>query len=256
MSQSFAQGAMDSLKKGDVKAALRRYDAFKKHADGYQRLHKQLHGTEDSIIAKIYEELDLVCQFGSGKITENQLGFRMNQLNEKYKPPSEKEEEELKKQIRKEFLELGTQIQVIGQDPDEFVASKMIDTYRIARDRLDDGEKILRLIYVDNPGAPEFVRGIFERLVKGEISKEDAAKQLTERENAVKKYLGEMKIKATGSKESAAVVSPFAPYVVSIADRNPAIVFHKQLTSEDRLKADIIAESMDETGEVDKENYF
>ena len=246
----------EAILNGNTKRALRLYGGLQKHSQKYQELHKRIHGTEDLGCAALYEKTDLLLQLESGKITKTQFAFQMSLVEGKYKPESKKKEEELRKEVRREFIKLGTQLQVVGQNPGEFVAGRAVDVYRIAKDRLNKGEKMLRLIYVDNPAAPQAIRKIMGRYVKGEISKEETSKQLTEREEATKGFLGEMKIKTPESKDSAAIVSSFTPFSVSITNKTPTIVFHKQLTPRDELNADIIADSMTDKGEVDKRQLF
>lgn len=252
----YAKNIVDLAEKGDIKRLMKSYGGLRTHAEKYQELHKKLHGAEDPKCAQVYEQAELMVKRTSGEISDRQFVFRAGLLRDKYKPESEKKEEETRRDVRKEFLELGSQLGVVGQDPDEFVSDRMIDMYRIARDRLGDNESILRMIYVDNPQCPAPVREIIGRYVKKEISKEEAAKQLTERQEAAKKVLGKMKINAKGSKDSFAVVSPSVPYMVSVTDRAPKMVFHRQLTPTDSLMAGLLADSMDETGEVDKRKLF
>ena len=48
----------------------------------------------------------------------------------------------------------------------------------VALRRLDGGEAVLRMLYVDNPATPEALRTIFTALLAGEISKQEARSRL------------------------------------------------------------------------------
>jgi hypothetical protein len=144
----------------------------------------------------------------------------------------------------------------LGEGQQEYVAGRMIDMYRIAIKRLDDDKNFLQEMYINNPYVPESLKDIIKRFVDGKISKEDAVKELTEMQEIAKQCFEKMKIKVTESKESNAHLSPFAPYFIHFDDKEAKVVFYRRLTEEDKLKADIIADSMTESGEIDKIKLF
>jgi hypothetical protein len=78
----------EAIDKGDIEKALRVYERFRKHAQKYQELYKKVFGTEDLNSAALYEKIDLLLQYASGKINETKFKFKMSQIEEKYKPES------------------------------------------------------------------------------------------------------------------------------------------------------------------------
>lgn len=147
------------------------------------------------------------------------------------------EEKELRLSIKKQFVEMSSQIVTPGVNQADFIANRMVDMYRIAKDRLGAGEKVLRMIYIDNENVPESLKKVINAYLDGDITKEEAEQQLDELAANTRQYVMEL-----GAKPETA--------------KPPQMIFHKSITPKDKLESTLVAEAMKDDGSIDQMELF
>jgi len=159
-----------------------------------------------------------------------------------------KEEKELRLAVKKQYVSLG--MNIIGgpftneREFKEFIAREILKVYEIARGRLneDKSEIVLRMIYVNNRETPGPLREVIKDFLEQKISKEKAQRKIKSMESKVKEYLKDLKISIENI-ESPKIEFPVGP-------------LYRNLDSENKLRAELIAEAMKNDGEIDQVKLF
>lgn len=147
------------------------------------------------------------------------------------------EEKELRLAVKKQFVEMNSQMFVSGANKAGCIADKIVDMYRIAKDRLGAGKKVLRMLYIDNETVPEPLKKVISSYLDGSITKEEAEKKLDELATKTKEYLSELGVNPE-------------------AGEHPRALLQRDTTPEDKLKSTLVAEAMKDDGSIDQKRLF
>ena len=143
----------------------------------------------------------------------------------------------LRQEVKKQFVGMVGGMQVLGADKANFVADRMVDMYRIARDRLGGSKQVLQMIYVDNEEAPAPLREVVGAYVRGELTEEVATQRLDELAAKTRQFVIELGANPEQSEQ---------PVAISMEPPSP----------ERTLKSEITAEAMSDTGVIDRDRLF
>ncbi len=95
----------------------------------------------------------------------------------------------LEKAIATECLFVARQFGVVATNPNDVLASRIVDMYRIAADRFDGSKEVLKMIYVNSPAVPPLLKATMTEYVEGRATKEETVQRLHEIQELVKTYL-------------------------------------------------------------------
>jgi len=143
---------------------------------------------------------------------------------------------ELRQEVKKQFVAMADGMQIVGADKANFIAERMVDMYRIAKDRLGS-KQVLQMLYVDNESAPAPLRAVVSAYVQGEIDEDAIAQQLDELAAKTREFVIELGANPDESQH---------PVAISMEPSSP----------ERKLKSEITAEAMSDTGVVDRDKLF
>lgn len=143
----------------------------------------------------------------------------------------------IRQEVKRQYVQLASQMAVAGGNSENFIADRMIDTYRIAISRLDKSPEALRMIYVDNDMVPQSLKEVISQYLGGKLTREQTIQKLTELKSKTEQYVREL-----GTNPDK------AQYSATLFARTPDL--------ETRLKADIIADSMRDDGSINQRELF
>ncbi len=220
---SYATQAQKAFESGDKKLSLKLSEAAIKSGKRALELSKVVKGSPPETTISLQKALS-----GVEELYKN--------LQQRGSEPVE--QDTLRRDVKRQYVQLGLQIGGVGgSETKDLIADKMVDMYRIAADRLDNSPQVLRIIYVDNDTAPEPLREVMSQYLDGKLTKDETAKRLAELKAKTEQYVRDL-----GAKPEDA--------------QRPAVIFHGTTNLEERLRGDIIADSMDDYGSIDQRQLF
>ena len=93
-----------------------------------------------------------------------------------------------------DVVHLSSSLHPVGCNPNNYLANRMIDMYRIASDRLDMSPKVIKMIYINNKSVPQELGETMNQYLEGKLSKEETKTRLQELKSRTNDHFEELGI--------------------------------------------------------------